>query len=648
VEQAQRETEGRDGRIAEVLSRPLKVGALEVHNRLSIAPHTVNFGIDKGIIDESFVAYLTRRSGGFGTTVVPLAAPHPTGRAEPSQPWLWDDRWIVELARLADSLRATGTEPGLQLNHGGRQTNRAMLDGEQPVAPSAVPARSIYREPPRALTTGEISELVAAYASAAARGVKAGYRWLNLHFAHGYLVSQFLSLDSNRREDEYGGSLENRMRFGLEIVEAVRSAVGAEVVVDVRMNGRDYVENGIELPDAIAFATALTKAGADTLNVSGGVYGSDPFNLLLPFDGKEFLPLAAGVRAATGVPVTGVGNVRFPSDASDAIEAGLCDLVGVARAVMADPDWARKATGELRTPLRPCLGTVDGCSERIRHFEAAGCQVMPELGRETRSVPAVAEARRIVVVGAGPAGCEAATYAADRGHEVTLIDESTVVGGSLRLIAAAPGGSAFGWLADYYGEELVRHGVDVQLGKRVTRADLARLEADHVVIATGARSAIPDLPGLTDGPIAPVEDVLADDQLVPDRGIVLGADRRAVYTALALAERGSRVTLVDHRREGLAVDASALMRRQYKRELARRNVREVGVAVTRVVPQGVRLADDRLLPGDLVVVALGVRSHRLDAGGLEPERVVTIGDAKDPRSVMDAIAEARDAIEAVR
>jgi 2,4-dienoyl-CoA reductase-like NADH-dependent reductase (Old Yellow Enzyme family)/thioredoxin reductase len=636
-----------EARSAEVLGAPLQVGPVEVRNRLSIAPHTVNFGITRGVIDDSFVAYLTRRSGGFGATIVPLAAPHPSGRAEPSQPWLWDDRWIPELARLAEALRATGTEPGLQINHGGRQTNTTMLDGEQPVAPSTVPARSIYRDPPRALTTGEIADLVASFADAATRGVEAGYRWINLHFAHGYLVSQFLSADANRREDAYGGPLENRMRFGLEIVEAVRAAVGADVVVDVRINGRDYVEGGIEVTDAIAFAKALTAAGADTLNVSGGVYGSDPFNLLLPFDGHEFLPLAAAVRGAAGVPVTGVGNVRFPRDAATAIDAGLCDLVGVARAVMADPDWARKATGELRTPLRPCLGTVDGCSERIRHFEPAGCQVMPELGRETRTVPPVVAPRRVLVVGAGPAGCEAATYAAGRGHEVTLVDEQPEVGGALRLIEAAPGGAPFGWLAEYYRQELERRSVELRLEHRATRQELAELDVDHLIVATGARSAIPDLRGFDVGPLAPVEDVLADDEIAPTTAIVLGASRRAVYAALAMADRGARVVMIDHRREGIARDASALMRRQYRRELARRGVRPLTVAVVEVLASGVRTADGVEVPGELIVVALDARSDRLDVGRIDPARVATIGDAKEPRSIMDAIAEARDAVEAI-
>jgi 2,4-dienoyl-CoA reductase-like NADH-dependent reductase (Old Yellow Enzyme family)/NADPH-dependent 2,4-dienoyl-CoA reductase/sulfur reductase-like enzyme len=631
-----------------VLGQPIDVGTVTLANRLTIAPHTVNFGIEQGRIGDDFIAYLVRRCRGIAATFVPLTAPHPSGRAEPSQPWLWDDRWIPEVGRLADALRAAGSEPGIQLNHGGRQTARELLDGEQPVAPSAIPARSIYKNPPRELTSADIAELVESFAQTASRAVRAGYRLLNLHFAHGYLVSQFLSPDSNRREDDYGGPLENRMRFGLEIVRAIRDEVGREVAIDVRLNGMDFVERGIEIDDAIIFARALVTAGADSLNVTGGVYGSDPFNLLLPFDGHEFLPLAGSIRGAVDVPVTAVGNIRFPAEAARAIATGICDLVGVARAVMADPDWALKALGDDTNPIRPCIGTVDGCSERLRHFEPAACQVNPELGRETRVVPATTASRRILVIGAGPAGAEAATYAAARGHHVVLVDRASAVGGALRQAAQAPGGAPFDWLADYYAAEAARLGVDVRLGTEVSEALIADAAPDHVLVATGARQDVPEIPGIDLGTALPDEDVLTDPTIAPKRAAVIGADRRAVATALLLAERGTQVTLVDHVGRGVARDASALMRRSYKRELALRGVNTHPGRVTAITPDGVSLAGEVHLPAELVVIALAPRSDRDVLRSLPTGLpVTTIGDAKDPRSIMDAIAEARDAVEAI-
>ena len=414
----------------------------------------------------------------------------------------------------------------------------------------------------------------------------------------------------------------------------------------MRINGYDWVEGGIEIDDAVTFGRALVGAGADALNITGGVYGSDPFNLLLPFDGHEFLPLAAAIRGAVNVPVTGVGNIRFAEDAARAVASGLCDLVGVSRAVMADPDWALKVLGQLDAPVKPCIGTLDGCSERLRHFEAASCQVNPEVGRETRTVPQPAASRRVVVVGGGPAGCEAATYARARGHEVVLLDAGDRVGGALNLAAATPGGAPFGWLADYYDRELQRLGVDVRLGVTAAAGNVAALTPDHVIVATGAVPEVPDLPGIDSAIVVPDEEVLADGTIAPREAVVIGADRRAIATALALAERGRRVTLVDHRRRGPARDASALMRRAYRRELALAGIAIIPSRVAAITDAGVTLTDDVEIPAELVVISLGQRSDRSALAGLDPALGVTVvGDAKSPRSIMDAIAEARDAVE---
>lgn len=628
----------------EILGTPVTMGALALANRLVIAPHTVNFGFTDGSPDDDYIAYITRRAPGFGLTWVPIAAPDPLGRAEPEQPWLWDDRFIPGLARLADALRAAGTEPGMQINHAGRQTSPKLIGGETPVAPSPQPPRSIYTTVPRELTTIEIAGLVEAYAATARRAVIAGYRAVNLHFAHSYLVHQFLSPDSNFRTDAYGGSLQHRMRFAVEIVEAIRAEVGSDVALDVKLNGSDFVPGGIELDEAIAVSTALLARGADGVSISGGVYGSSPFNLLLPFDEKAFLPLAASIRAATGGLVTAVGKIRTPADAAAAVREGACDLVGVGRAVIADPDWALKALGRLRSSVRPCLGTLDGCSERLRRFEPATCQVMPEVGRELRHRP-TGQPRRIAVIGAGPAGLEAAVYAAELGDTVLLIEETAQTGGMLRLAAQTPGGASFGDLADFYVDELARLGVDVRLGTRAGRAVLSSFAPDHVIVATGARPDVPDIEGIVSAPLAADEDVLSGESRLHGRVVVLGSGRRALATALFCAARATTVTVVDHDCLRVAHDASALMRRAYKQQLAAAGIEIVPGPVRRLTETEVVL-DDRQLAADLVVLAVRLRSLR-EARDVVPDGIGTtiIGDAKKPRSIMDAIAEAREAVD---
>lgn len=627
----------------EILGRPVRLGGLTLSNRLVISPHTVNFGFTDGSPDDDFVAYMTRRAPGFGLTWVPIAAPDPLGRAEPEQPWLWDDRFIPGLARLADALRATGTEPGLQINHAGRQTSPTLIDGLVPVAPSPQPPRSIYTTVPRELTVIEIAGLVEAFAATARRAVSAGFRAVNLHFAHSYLVHQFLSPDSNFRTDAYGGSLENRMRFALEIVAAIRAEAGHDFALDVKLNGRDFVPGGIELDESTAVARALLAHGADGVSVSGGVYGSSPFNLLLPFEEKAFLPLAKAIRAATGGVVTAVGKIRTASDAADAVRDGACDLVGVSRAVMADPDWALKALGRLRRPVRPCLGTLDGCSERLRHFEPATCQVMPEVGRELRRLP-TGPAVRIAIIGGGPAGLEAAAYAAELGDDVLLLEETRHIGGMLRLAARAPGGAPFGELARFYEEELAHLGVDVRLGARADRELLAAFAPDHVIVATGARPDVPAIPGIDSAPLVADEDVLSGEVTPSGRVVVLGSGRRALATALLCAATAD-VTVVDHDCLRPAHDASALMRRAYKQQLAAAGVGVLVGPVERLTEAGVVL-DGRELAAEMVVLSVRLRSLR-EAKDVVPRGIpsTVVGDAKEPRSIMDAIAEAREAVD---
>ncbi len=629
---------------AEILGTPLQFGPIELPTRLVIPPHTVNFGFPGGIPDGEIEAYLVRRAAGFGLTWVPAAAVDPLGRNEPGIPWLWDDRALPALAHLAEALERTGTVPGIQLIHAGSQTESSLLDGGQPVAPSPVTPPTIYTEVPHELTVGEISGVVEAFAAAAARGAAAGYRAIDLHFAHGYLGHQFLSPISNHRTDAYGGPLENRMRFHLEVVQAVRGTVGPDIAIEARLNGADFQPGGIEVEETIAVAAGLLLAGVDALSISGGMYGSSPFTLLLPFDGMPFVPLAGAVRAATGGLVTAVGNIREPEEAAAVIRDAQADLVGVGRAVIADPDWALKALGRKARPIRPCLGTMEGCSERIRLFQPITCQVMPEVGRERRAVPS-GPLQRVAIVGAGPAGCEAAIYAAEAGDDVLLLEAGPRVGGQLCWAGVVPGGAGFRRLGEFYAGELARLAVDVRLGAPASRSVLETFAPDHVVIATGAAPDVPTIEGFTEAPLATDEDVLSGETAVAGNIVVVGAGRRALSTALWCHDRGASVTVVDHDLQRAGWDASALMRRALKLELEKRRIVVRKGPIVRLAAGSVVLAGEELA-SDLVVLSARFVSLR-EAVGVVPSGVsyAVVGDAKEPRSVMDAIAEAREEID---
>ena len=388
---------------------------------------------------------------------------------------------------------------------------------------------------PRELTTTEIAGLVEAFAATARRAVTAGFRAVNLHFAHSYLVHQFLSPDSNFRTDAYGGSLENRMRFALEIVTAVRVEAGSDFALDVKLNGRDFVPGGIELDESTAVASALLARGADGVSISGGVYGSSPFNLLLPFEDKAFLPLAKAIRAATGGVVTAVGKIRTPADAAEAVRDGACDLVGVSRAVMADPDWALKALGRLRRPVRPLP------RNGRRLLRAATALRAGDVSGDARGRSASSDPRRPVRRGGsrssarGPRGSRRPST---RPSSATTCSCSRRRSGRAACCGSrrqTPGGGPFGDLTRFYEEELARLGIDVRLGARADRELLSAFAPDHVIVATGARPDVPSIPGLDSAPLVADEDVLGGEVAPTGRVVVLGAGRRALATALFCA-----------------------------------------------------------------------------------------------------------------
>ncbi len=636
------------------LLSPLALGPLTLRNRVLLSGMTTGFGFRDGAPDEDASAYFRARSDGPAAVVVGFGAIAPGGRVEERIPWMWRPDAAEVLAPLAAAIGRGGAVAGLQLGHGGRQASRR-LTGVQPVAPSAIAPHAHVREVPHALSGDEISEVVAAYARAARAGARAGFGLLEIHAGHGYLIGQFLSPDSNRRDDDYGGAAAaDRARFGMEVIAAVRAAA-PEACVTVRMNGSDHVPGGLTVDDAVAIAPLFEAAGAQGLVVSGGVYGSVPYSIPLLDDPEgTFLMAAARVRAAVGVPVIGVGRIVRPEAAEAALRRGDCDAVALGRALIADPDWVAKAAAGRAETIRPCISTVQACAGMLQFGEAISCAVNPEVGRERR--PPIASARRagrVVVVGGGPAGMEAACRAAELGHRVVLIERREALGGAVRLAARTPVLAHLDRLVAWFDRRLVAARVDVRHGIETDGRDLAALEPDLVVVATGALSAPPVLDGYDDLPAWTLEDLLegAPSSLgtagPPARPVVLGGGQRGLALALRLAADGAAVTVVEAGRPG--ADTSGLAAKALLTRLARAGGTLVAGRAERLRADGVvvRTGDgERLCPADALVIAEPL--HPVGVAGLAGtcSAVARVGDARLPRDIASAIAEAREVVEA--
>ena len=421
---------------------PAHIGAVEVKNRIVMPPMTTRTADDEGFItDESIAYYVARARGGTGLITVEMASPEKAGRHRRREVGIYDDRFIPGLARLVDAIHSAGAKASIQLGHAGGHT-RADICGETPIAPSAIP-HPVYETTfetvvPQEMTAGRIRETIAAHVAAAQRTQEAGFDCVEIHAAHGYLISQFHAPFENRRTDKYGGSLENRGRFGLEVLRAVKTELPGMAVV-YRLSVEDFFPGGLTFSEGRQIAIWAAAAGADALHITAGHYRSLPSaQIVLPpmsFPDATFLDYAADVKKHIGVPLIAVGRLGDPATAEAAVTEGKADFVALGRTLIADPQWVDKVRrGE---PIRRCLA-CNTCINEMRGGARIGCVVNGAAGREVLFAGApITRGKRIAVIGAGPAGLAYAHLLAE-GNSVTVFEKNTDAGGAFRYAAKAP------------------------------------------------------------------------------------------------------------------------------------------------------------------------------------------------------------------
>ena len=532
---------------------PIAIGGVEVPNRVVRTAHGTLFAM--GEMTSRFIAYHEARArGGVGLTILEVMGVHPSspGALQAFHPTIVD-----QLKQLMEALEPYEMKVFQQIWHGGHAMTP--LDGSAPWAPSDVPSVLDGRTP-RPMTKMQIDEIVASYANAARLCKQAGLHGVEIHAAHGYLVQQFLSANSNKREDEYGGSLINRMRFLLEVMRACHAEAENGFAVGLRLSD-DLVNHGVGIADNAAVVDALMAEGiADFVNVSLGSHQSYP-----KFVGGMQEPMgyeldsAVPVGKRSTVPVIVAGRFRTLEEADQLIRRGDADLVGMTRATLADPDLVNKTRAGQELRVRPCIACNQACLGQVRAGVPLGCAVNAAAGFEEtlgddKLVP-VAEPKNVLVIGGGPAGMEAARVAAKRGHRVTLADAMPNLGGTLIYAGMAPTRHQFNDFVHWAETEVYEEGVDVRLSTYMTEADIAEFAPDHVILATGAE---PRLDGIQlSHPGDPIDGidlphVISSNELfaTPQRDVAraLVIDETGHYEAMAAAEQlicsGASVTYV--------------------------------------------------------------------------------------------------------
>jgi 2,4-dienoyl-CoA reductase-like NADH-dependent reductase (Old Yellow Enzyme family)/thioredoxin reductase len=631
------------------LFSPINIGPVKLKNRIVYPAIGSCFAtVDGEITDRSINYYAARARGGAALITLENTVVHPSGKAF-TIPALYDDRFIPGLRDLAKAVHSAGAKLFVQLAHQGRQMSSA-ITGSPLLAPSPIPS-PMYREIPREMSKADIEVLVGAFTQAARRAQEAGCDGVEIHGAHGYLICTFLSPRSNKRTDEYGGSLAGRLKFALEIIRGIKSRCGEGFPTCFRISCDEMAEGGLVPDEVILICRILADAGIDALSISRG---ADDYRWYVPPFGHPIAlnaDFAGRVKRLVNIPVVVAGRIHDPLVAETILDEEKADLIAMGRALIADPDLPSKAKAGRFDDIIPCIACNQGCLNGLFKLLRLTCVLNPTVGRENemKLVPAQ-KCKKVLIAGGGPAGLEAARVAAQRGHEVTLYEKTSKLGGQFNLAAVPPRKQEFAKAIQYLSVQAQKAGVQIQLGKEVNPELIEKVRPDVLIIATGGAPIIPDdIPGVNKPIVSTPHDVLAGKVGIGDKVVILGGGALACETAEYVGEQGAKGITITTRRgnmEELAEDMVPWARAALMERLEAYDVNILTSAnVKEILDDGVVLLrngrEESVHNVSNVILARGVRSvDRLSeqAAGKVPE-VYVIGDAMEPRQALEAIAE---------
>lgn len=657
------------------LSRPSKIGRMYLKNRMIMPAMGTNLGNADGTISDNIVNYYARRAaGGVGLVVTEVCSPEHEGICIPGEMEIEDVKFMPGLSRIPHAVHANGGKVALQLAHAGCFATEELI-GTHAKTPSGIGSLQLPGENPRAMSIEEIHELIEKYGKAARRGQICGYDAIELHGAHGYLPLQFFSPYTNKRTDEYGGSLENRSRFALDVIRSIKKHTLDDFPLIYRMSGAEYVNGGFTTEMACQLATWAEEAGADAIHVSAGTWdariqdffdvmagkiSSDGLNLADGIGTSVWVPshytrkgsimhLAAEIKKHVTIPVIAVCSIT-PDMGEDMLARGDADFIAFGRQSIADPDFPNKIMRGEAESIRNCL-RCNECLAEVMRSNGIQCSVNPEAGQEYEPYMACntsKAAKRVAIVGGGAAGMQAAITASERGHDVTLFEKKEKLGGQLYYASIPDFKAEFKDYLAYLIHTVNTSSIKVRLN---TDVDVARLKADgfnEVIVATGA---VPVVPHMIEGDAKDILDPLAvldSQQTAGENVVICGGGLVGCEVAMFLAQQGKKVTMIDLL-DGIAPDMAI-----YSKWVLQARLAELGIklyphhAITKiskneVVCRNLETEEIVNLFGDSVVSCLGMRAER----GLYNDLIedgdiyaTPVGDANAARKIMTATREA--------
>jgi len=638
------------------LFSPIRIGQMQIKNRVVMSPMTTNWAAGDGTIPQKLLDYYEARAkGGVGLIISESTTIDRLSPYQPCTVGLWDDSLIPSFQGLVKAIHAHGAKVAPQVIHPGPES-LSFIQGTQPVGPSPVLCKTT-RQMCRELGIEEIEQIIEQFGEAARRAREAGCDGLELDCAHSYkLMGSFISPLRNKRADAYGGSVEGRLRFVLEVIESVRDKAGSDFPIIVRLSGDELVPGGRDLEETQYIAPILAEAGVDAFDISSGaVIGK--FSRVIPPTGT---PLglnarhSAAVKEVVEVPVMVVGRINNPMLAEDILVRQQADLVCLGRALLSDPEFVNKAAAGRFEDIAPCIGCGVGCSGELTAGRSMTCLINPTVGREREMeiVPA-SGAKKVLVAGGGPGGLEAARVAALRGHNVTLFEKEAKLGGQYNLAAVAPGKQELCQAVKYLIIQAQKAGVKVELKTEVTPQLIEEFGPDAVVVATGGEPLVPALPGVEGKNVVTAHDVLAGKAVVRAKNvIVIGGGMVGCEVADLLADLGDNavfrpttVTIVEMlpdigstRPTPQTSPLVQRLREKMVRIMTSATVKEIlndGIVITRGGQE------EEIRGVGCIVLAMGVKASDSISEQIRDKvtEIHVIGDAREPRLALEAIAE---------
>lgn len=635
---------------------PINIGTVTVPNRFVVPPMGNNFANTDGSMSERSAAYYEARAkGGFGLITIESTVVYKEAKGGPRKPCLFSDEVVPSFKRVADACHAYGAKVSIQLQHAGPEGN-SKLTGYPLKAASAI-APSAGREIPEAMPTEEVYRLIECYGDAARRAQLAGIDMVEVHCAHGYLVSTFISARTNKRTDEFGGCFENRMRLPRLIIENIRKKTGGNMPILCRINARDEGDGGVDVHDAAAIAAYLEQVcGVDAIHVTRSIHIHDEFMWAPNITHGGFnAELGAEIKRAVSVPVILVGRFTEPQYAELLVKQGRADLIAFGRQSIADPELPNKARNGQLEKLTPCIACLLGCVPNMLQGRPITCAMNPCVGREAELKPAEVK-KNVVVIGGGPGGMYAARLCALRGHSVTLLEKDAELGGHFLVASYPPGKGEISGAIRSFIVNCREAGVDIRTGTKATPELVASLKPDAIIIATGSVPLRLPIPGLDSCGCSTAEDVLTGKADTGKRVLVVGGGMVGCECVEFLTEREHIVDMVEMK-PVIGEDIVPEARKYIMANLEKHKVTQrVNARVKQFYADGVDFTDtvtgeDAAMRGyDSVVLAMGYRSNNTleeQLKDLAPQ-VIVIGEARQaPGNSMEATGDALNAALAI-